>query len=266
VIGGLYFEEHGPADAPAVILSPGLGGSAAYWRPNLASLVERYRVILYDHRGTGRSDRALPRDLTVDHMAADLLALMDGLGLNRAHVVGHAAGALIGLALAVQAPRRLASLVAVNGWSRLDSHTARCFEARLALLRDSGVRAYLRAQPLFLFPATWISEHRDELDRELDQQLAQFPGIATMEARIAALQSFYLDDQLDLVRAPLLALAAKDDMLVPYTASLALAEGVERASVELMDWGGHACNVTDARNFNRILRDWLAGAPSDGVS
>jgi aminoacrylate hydrolase len=264
VIGGLYFEDHGPAEAPPVILSPGLGGSAAYWRPNLAALAERNRVILYDHRGTGRSNRALPPDLTVEHMADDLLALMDALRLERAHLIGHAAGALIGLALAVRAPERLSSLVAVNGWTRLDSHTARCFETRLALLRDSGVRAYLRAQPLFLFPATWISEHRDELDAELDQQLAHFPGIATIEARIAALQSFYLDDQLARIETPLLAIAARDDMLVPYTASLALAEHVDGASAELMAWGGHACNVTDPHRFDQILRDWLAR--SDGAS
>jgi len=75
-VDGLYWEEHGPADGPPVILSPGLGGSAAYWAPNLAALTERHRVILYDHRGTGRSDRALPAELDVNDMADDVLALM----------------------------------------------------------------------------------------------------------------------------------------------------------------------------------------------
>jgi aminoacrylate hydrolase len=257
LIDGLYFEEHGPADGPPLILSPGLGGSGAYWTPNLPALALRHRVILYDHRGTARSDRALPGNLTVEHMVDDVLALMDGLGVERAHFLGHAAGAAVGLAMGFRAPERLASLVAVNGWARLDPHFARCFETRLALLRDSGPRAYLRAQPLFLFPATWISTHSHELDRELEQQLASFPGAETMEKRIAALQAFYVDDRLDAIRMPVLALAAKDDMLVPWTCSPAYADRLPNGSVALMEWGGHACNVTDPETFNRIILEFL---------
>jgi aminoacrylate hydrolase len=257
LIDGLYFEEHGPADAPPLILSAGLGGSGAYWVPNLTALAQNHHVILYDHRGTGRSDRALPRNLTVEDMAGDVLALMDGIGIERAHFLGHAAGAAIGLTLAVRNPERLLSLVAVNGWSRLDPHFARCFEARLALLRDSGVHAYLRAQPLFLFPATWISERHEQLDRELEDHLAHFQGVETLETRIAALQAFYIDDRLGEIKTPVLALAAKDDMLVPWTCSPAYADRLAKGSVALMDWGGHACNVTDPTTFNRLVLEFL---------
>ena len=257
MIDGLYFEEHGPPNGEPLILSAGLGGSGAYWAPNLPALAERHRVILYDHRGTGRSDRTLPDSLFVEDMADDVLALLDGLGIERAHFVGHAAGGLIGLALALAAPQRLGKLVVVNGWAALDANTARCFEARLALLRDSGPRAYLRAQPIFLFPATWTSEHRDALDEELEAQLAAFPGAETMEKRIAALQTFYVEDRLEEISVPALGLAAKDDILVPQTCTQALAGGIPGASAALMDWGGHACNVTDPDKFNALVLDFL---------
>ncbi|HEX8222573.1 MAG TPA: pyrimidine utilization protein D [Allosphingosinicella sp.] len=257
MIGGLHFEEHGPADGPPVILSAGLGGSGAYWRPNLAALAARHRIILYDHRGTGRSDRALPSGLQVEDMTDDVVLLMDGLGLERAHFVGHAAGALIGLMLAWRSPERIASLVAVNAWTRLDPHFARCFEARLALLRDTGPRAYLRAQPIFLYPATWSSEHRNALDAEVEDQLAHFQGSDNLEKRVAALQAFYLDDRLAAIRTPILAVAAKDDLLVPWTCTPAYADRIDTATVRLMDWGGHACNVTDPEAFNALVLDFL---------
>ena len=66
---GLWYEFRGPENGRIVILSPGMGGSASYWEPNLAALTEQYRVLLYDHRGTGRSDRALPGEVSIDSMA-----------------------------------------------------------------------------------------------------------------------------------------------------------------------------------------------------
>jgi aminoacrylate hydrolase len=256
-IAGLYWEEHGPADGPPVILSPGLGGSAAYWTPNLAALAADHRVILYDHRGTGRSSRELAFNVSVEDMARDVLALMDGIGLASATLVGHAAGGAIGLALALAAPERLDRLVVINGWSRPDPHFLRCFETRLALLRGSGARAFIRAQPIFLYPARWISANDERLAAEEEQQLRGFQGAPNVEARIAALAEFDVDARLGEIGAPTLLIVAEDDMLVPASCSERLAERLANATLERMT-GGHACNVTEAEHFNRILRTWLS--------
>ncbi|HVQ08064.1 MAG TPA: pyrimidine utilization protein D [Allosphingosinicella sp.] len=263
-IGGLFYEEHGPADGPPLILSAGLGGSGAYWAPNLPALTAGHRVILYDHRGTGRSDRALPAGLTVDAMADDVLALMDGLGLERATLIGHAAGGAIGLAIALGAPGRLDRLVVVNGFSKADPHFVRCMETRLALLRDSGVEAFVRAQPIFLYPARWISQNGDRLDAEEAGHIEQFQGIANVEARIAALLAFDIDDRLAEIATPTLMIAAEDDMLVPDSCSDRLVEALPNAGLQLM-LGGHACNVTEPAVFDKILGAWLAGPPEEGA-
>lgn len=255
---GLYYEEHGPIGAPPVILSPGLGGSATYWKPNLPALAETYRVITYDHRGTGRSDRELPDTVTVDDFADDILALMDALEIERVHLVGHAAGGVAGLALALKAPARLNRLVVVNGWINADPHFLRCFEARLNLLRHAGVEAFLRAQPIFLYPAQWISSHDAELNAELPHQLAAFPGIGTMEKRIAALAAFDASGWIATLRTPIMTLCAYDDMLVPYTCSLEFQVENPMIRHRGLEFGGHACNVTYPDDFNRIVLGWLA--------
>lgn len=254
---GLYYEIHGPADAPPLILSSGLGGSAGYWGPNLAALAEHFRVIAYDHRGTGRSDRALPDTLTVDDFADDMLALMEALHIERAHIIGHAAGGVAGLALALKAPERMDRLVVVNGWAKADPHFLRCFEARLALLRHAGAEAFLRAQPIFLYPADWISIRSDELDAELPHQMDAFPGAATMEKRIAALAAFDVTGRLRHLGKRVMTLVAVDDMLVPSGAGWALSRELGGARHERMEWGGHACNVTDPERFNRIVLEFL---------
>lgn len=256
MIAGLHFEEHGPRDGPPLILSPGLGGSGSYWRPNLRGLAERHRVILYDHRGTDRSDRTLPPNLSVDAMADDVAALMDGLGLDRADFVGHAAGGVIGLAIALRRPERLGRLVVINGWAAPDPHFARCMALRLTLLRDSGVAAFVRAQPLFLYPARWISANFERLEAEESALVNGFQGLDNLEARIRALLAFDIEDRLNEIRTPALLLAADDDMLVPSSCSERLANRMPGAVVANVS-GGHACNVTEPEIFNRLVLGWL---------
>ena len=261
---GLYYETHGREDAPPLILSSGLGGSAHYWAPNIAALSERYRVIAYDHRGTGRSDRALPDAVTVDDLAAAMLALLDALAIPRAIVVGHAAGGVAALALALMAPDRIDKLVVVNGWASPDPHFLRCFAARLALLRGSGPEAYLRAQPLFLYPPNWISANDALLEAELPEQLAHFPGAATMEKRIAALAAFDVSERLRDIHRPVLVVVSDDDMLVPSNAGVALANGLPIAGFCRAEHGGHAVNVVDPDAFNSFVLAWLAGETVQG--
>jgi aminoacrylate hydrolase len=123
-------------------------------------------------------------------MAADIVEVMIAAGLEKAHLVGHAAGGNAGLALALSHPERLASLTVVNGWSAPDPHIRRCFDTRLSLLEDSGPEAYVHAQPLFLYPANWISQNAARLADEEIHHIANFQGAQNMRARIEALLAF----------------------------------------------------------------------------
>lgn len=247
---GLWYEWHGPEEGDVLILSPGLGGSGSYWAPNLAALSRRHRVLIYDHRGTGRSGALPDGPASVASMAADVLGLMEALDIRRPSFIGHALGGLIGLELGDS----LAKRVIVNGWPRLDPHTERCFDTRLELLRSSGPEAYVRAQPLFLYPAGWSSMNSGMLDVEAEHQLERLPPAATIEKRIAAARAFELRPG---PPCPTLLVAAADDMLVPAHCSELLAGELANASVARMGWGGHACNVTDPDAFDALVLQFL---------
>ncbi len=249
------------ADAETVVLSAGLGGAGAFWAPQLDALGRRYRLLLYDHRGTGANAGPLPEDYTIGHMADDVLAMLDEARIARAHLVGHALGGLIGLDLAVRAPGRLGSLVLVNAWARVDSHTRRCFDMRLALLRRVGPDAYVRAQPIFLYPAAWLSRNAERVAREEAHGVAHFQGAANLERRVGALIAFDVSDRLDTITVPTLVAASRDDVLVPYTASEQLAAGIPGAALWMAPEGGHGFTVTEPDAFNQALLDFLATHP-----
>ncbi|MBT0720851.1 pyrimidine utilization protein D [Rosenbergiella collisarenosi] len=242
--------------APTVLLSSGLGGVGSFWAPQLAILEADYRVIVYDQRGTGLSKASLSADYSMTEMANDVIELLDHLAIDSCHFVGHALGGIIGMRLATLAPQRLASLVIINSWATLDSQTRRCFEVRLDLLSVSE-QAYIHAQPLFLYPADWLSQHTALLDAEEAHQLAHFQGADNLRLRLAALMNTSFADQLATLHVPCFILCARDDLLVPWTCSQTLAEGLPNSELYLFEYGAHAMCTSDPDAFNLQLAKWL---------
>jgi aminoacrylate hydrolase len=244
-------------NAPTVLLSAGLGGTAGYWAPQLAALRPRYRVVTYDQAGTGRSKRDLPDDHGIANMVEEALAVLDATGTTACHFVGHALGGLVGLQLTLTQPDRVRSLTVVNGWAVAHAHTKRCFEVRLALLRHVGPEAYARAQPIFLYPADWLARNAERAAKEEAHGVAAFQGADTLERRVAALLRFDATPRLGVLEAPTLVMAARDDVLVPSVASEQLAASIPNATLHVAPWGGHALNVTEPGAFNKRLLEFL---------
>jgi len=258
-----FFDVHesGRPDAPTVLLSSGLGGTAGYWAPQLAALRAHYRIVTYDQTGTGRNRTELPAGHDIAGMAREALGVLDDSKTGAAHFVGHALGGLVGLELARRHPERLSSLTIVNGWAAANAHTKRCFEFRLALLAHEGPQAYVRAQQIFLYPADWSARNAGRLAAEEAHGVAGFQGAGNLRARISALLAFDARAHLKDLRLPVLIVASRDDVLVPSFMSEELAAAIAGARLYVAPWGGHAINVTEPDLFNEVLLRFLAGLP-----
>jgi pimeloyl-ACP methyl ester carboxylesterase len=105
----LYYESHGEGEP--LVLIPGTGFGGNVWFPSqVPTLSKKLRVITLDVRGCGRS--SAPEGVyTIEQMACDVAALLDHLGLDQAHVLGHSMGGRIGIALALVFPGRVRSLI-----------------------------------------------------------------------------------------------------------------------------------------------------------
>jgi 3-oxoadipate enol-lactonase len=106
--GEVRGEDTGGDGAPLVLMHPGWGDSAI-WDPVLTRLTSRYRVIRYDARGYGRS----PKPAAAFSQLADLAAVLDHLGVDRAAVAGHSGGGGPALGLALDQPERVTALILV---------------------------------------------------------------------------------------------------------------------------------------------------------
>ncbi|ORM74923.1 pyrimidine utilization protein D [Pantoea wallisii] len=246
------------ADAPTLVLSSGLGGVAGFWQPQLAALTPHYRVVTYDQRGTGRSADTLPEGYSMAMMARELADALARHGITRYDIVGHALGGLIGLQLALDYPQQVGRVVVINGWLALSDHTARCFRVRQDLLMHVGVEAFVRAQPLFLYPAEWLAQHQTRITAEDAHHVTHFQGMENLLRRLHALKSADFRPHAARITQPVLALCSQDDLLVPWSCSAQLAQALPNGSLIEMAWGGHAMSVTDSDNFNALLLQWLA--------
>ena len=252
--GDIYYETHGTG-AP-VLLVPGLGGVGNYWAPNISAISKEYQVIIHDHRGTGQSSRSRIR-YSVDQMTDDLQAVMDDLGIERAHLVGHSTGGAIGQTLAVTHPERLISLVIYASWTKADPFFRRVFDARRTSLTEAGPTAYVRSTPVFLYPDWWINKNIALLEEREKTAIPNFPSSEIAASRIDAVVQFDRTSELGMIKTPTMVICAKDDFLTPPYFSRELAKLIPYAELVELDRGGHCASETNRTAFEDAVLSFI---------
>ncbi len=251
----IHYEIHGDG-SETVLLVAGLGGVASYWNPNLSAFSKKYRTVLHDHRGTGRSTHSRIT-YSIEQMADDLVRLMDHLKIERAHLVGHSTGGAMGQVIAVKHPDRLKSMVLYATWIKSDPFMRRVMEARKTLLLASGAAAYARATPVFLYPDWWINENEELLQEREARSIPSFPPAEIAASRVDAVVAFDRTADLGRIRVPSLVLCAKDDFLTPAYCSEQLKEAIPGSVLKFIERGGHACSETAPDEFNAIVFNFI---------
>ena len=141
--GRIAYLVDGPADAPVLLLSNSLGTTLDAWTKQVAPLSRAFRIIRYDTRGHGRSVVS-PAPYSLDLLGRDALAVLDAVGVPRAHVCGLSLGGLTAMWLAVNARARVDRLVLANTAARVG--TAEAWDQRIRDVRALGLARHLRGR------------------------------------------------------------------------------------------------------------------------
>ena len=201
----MYYESHG--SGPPLLLIGGMAQSVAELQPLIAGLATQNTVVAMDNRGAGRT--SAPRGpYSVDQMARDTIALMDHLGIDRAHLLGISMGGRIALSLAVGHPKRVERLVLVSTSARVESRR-RLMKVVMLIGRLPGLRSSDNAQPLHAMLAQYNAS-------------TGYNGLA----------------RLDRISQPTLVVHGRDDPIVPLAEAEKMQRGIAGARMVLLD-GGH---------------------------
>lgn len=239
-----------------VLLVAGIGGAASYFKPNVDAIAARYKVVLHDHRGTGGS-RQDHITYSVPQMTDDMVALMDALDIEAAHIVGHSTGAAMAHDMALRFPAKIKSAVLYAGWETADAYFKRCFDVRKRVLEQSGPLAYVQTTPLFLSPPWWVSANIAKLETEEPGAAAALAPTDIMLSRIDAICSYSPGEALRQITCPSLITCAKDDHLTPLFYSQRMAKLMPAADTFYFEAGGHAVSQVLPNQFNTIILSYL---------
>lgn len=245
----------GDPDAPALVLLDSLGSSLEMWDPQVAPLARQFRVVRFDLRGHGRSP-APAGPYEIADLAGDLLALLDGIQVERAHLCGLSIGGMVALWAAEHAPERVDRLIMVCSSARLEPSEA--WTARAATVRTEGMEVVADAVVGRWFTPAHAARNPDLVTRMRAMVAGQPPeGYASCCEAIATMD---LRAELPAVRAPTLLIAAADDPAIPPEHSERIAAAVHGARIVVVPDAAHMPNVEQPARVTAAIIDHLSTA------
>ncbi|MGE0797520.1 MAG: alpha/beta fold hydrolase [Lautropia sp.] len=252
----IHFVDEGKG--PPLLLIHGLAGDHTAWAPQIEAWRGAWRVIAPDTRGAGKSTQ-VDEPVTIEALAADFVQLLDLLKIDRCHVIGRSMGGAIGQCIALQAPERVASLVTIGSFAKLDPRGRRALEMMREVLEWTG---------------SWGAHGRHSIGNFVSAEFfnKQPDKVAAIEALIAGtqrLQACYIHQnhacirydnlsRLREIRTPTLVMSGGQDPICGPLATQWLVNGLPNVeSVEFAD-GAHFFFMEEPERFMKLMHDWLA--------
>ncbi len=252
----IHYEVTGKSGATPVLMIQGLGASKNAWNLQRIAMATRFRIISFDNRGAGRSDKPT-EPFTLEQMADDALAVLDAAGIETAHVVGASMGGVISQIVAVRYPHRVRSLTLVCTACRNHPWRQELLQTWAKTAADKGMievgkeaaqwvmspRSFRRLVPAF----TWMGP------------LAALRPRHSFVSQIDAILNTREDlvDQLSTITAPTMVIVGNQDILTPRGDSEEIAERIPNAELVVISGAAHGLMMEHSSTFNRILIEFL---------
>ena len=240
----------------AVLLAHAIGCDHRMWEHLGARLAPRYRVLAVDLRGHGRSP-VPPRPYALADLADDARALLDRLGIARAHWVGLSMGGMVGQAFALQHPARLGRLVIANSTSSYGPEGRGLWAARAQLVQEGGLAAIRDTVAARYFSEDFRREHAAQVNAVM-QRFLETPAQGYLGC-CDAIADLDFSAALGRIRAPTLVIAGGVDAGTPVAMSEAIADAIPGARLEIIPGAAHLSSTEKPEEFARLVLDFLDG-------
>ena len=245
-------------NGPVVMFAHSLGSDLSIWEAQKSALAGRHTVLTYDirgHGGTGYGNEATPGAYDFDLLAADAIALLDALKIDKASFVGISLGGMIGQAVALAAPRRIEKLVLADTTCRYPPEVQATWPARIRQVETGGLEALVAPTLERWFTPPYRAAHPEVMARI--GKLIRSTPVAGYAGGCHAIATLDFTERLAALRMPAMVVVGDQDAGIPLPLAQALADAIPGARLEVVAGAAHLCNIEQADAFNRLLLDFL---------
>jgi len=250
----LYYEDHGPKEAPAIVFSHSLFFTTKMFQHQVEEFSKSYRVICYDHRGQGQSARDVSENLDMDTLTEDAASLIEALDLKRCHFVGNSMGGFIALRLAARRPDLLLSC-AVLGSSGEEEFKKADFQPVVEHLQQHGGKPLIDTLLYIMFgdqslESTAFAEERNywkDYMENLDNSIG--------DCAYQVVHRNSVLPELTGVDVPVLAIAGSEDHAYTVPLSENIARVVNHGVCHTIEGAGHSVALEKPEEANTLLAE-----------
>ncbi len=253
----LYYEMHGPEDAEVLVLNNGIIANTRSWANQLPALTPHFRVLLYDMRGQGQSQKWQEGDpdFTWAMHADDLAALMDALGIEQAHIGGISYGGELAMVFALRCPERCRRLVVADAVSHVGPWLRAVVKTWIAAAETGDAEHFYRTTWYWNFSESFFGAQYELLLSRIDAaQALDLPSVVQL---CRCFHTLELTNVLDHIQQPTCVIVGACDILKPVHHAETIASALPDAELHIIPGAGHATFWEDAEAFNSIVLGFL---------
>ncbi len=251
----LYYEWHGQHNAPPTVFINGLLADTSGWALQVPDFRPHVRVLLYDCRGQGQSDKPEQEAYSTRQHVDDLAMLLQALNISRAHMVGLSNGGAIALDFAARYPHSVDRLVVAATYPHTDSVMQAKLQSWLQALDQGGPAMRFDMATPWVWGRTFLHQHQQAI-ATLREKAAHAPPHAT-RALIAGALGYDIRPHLPGVLTPTLVLVGEEDLLTPPWYAQTIANALPHAQRCCIPNAGHALPIEQPALFNALAIAFL---------
>jgi len=248
-------------DGPPLLFIAGNGMDRTCFKDQVPDFKQHFRCITYDFRGIGESD-VTPADYGVREMTDDALALLDGLGIERAHIAGYSLGGCIGQEMAIASPARVATLSLYSSLDKVQPFLRRRYEILVKVLMETTPELWAMYSAFTAFGEEYINTHDAELEEEVRKRAARWhapnpPSREGILGHYLALMKHDAADRLHAIDCPTWIAVGTSDTVTPPSYSKRLHELIRGSEMQVFEGGPHRLLNFSIREFNQAALGFL---------